>query len=384
MKILLLVCAIGIHFAVFSQATEDTLTDIIQATEFYIPTSGAFNLMGVNPTNVSRPGYAKDFRMDNFVKDGKLLDNIALDFQPFWLLLFKNKNYQDYLASDGFERFLGRMNWSAGTTLQNGVRQFAYSTKFTFQRIDPMMDTAYISSINSITEQFGENERNMELSTIAGSYDEKISDIEEVFDTTVNDSVKALLKIRLRELRDTLISKSEDLDEFQRSREERVNNELKRLAKNYIDAHWADPVIDIGIGQVFNYGSPNIDSISFSTQGFGVWVNPAIGISRRRDAIKFQITALGKWIQINKKDNIYAGVNLRGGSAKTNMFVEYLFEYNSTKRFHTFAFGLSYKVDNKKVIEIGLRRKLDQDFNLKSFYPTIIVNWALAKDILKN
>ncbi|MFZ2205537.1 MAG: hypothetical protein WA057_00425 [Candidatus Magasanikiibacteriota bacterium] len=349
-----------------------TNDDIVKATEFTVPSSGAFNLMGNSSTIVSRPGYTKDFSFGNFINDGKLLDNIAIDAQPFWILLFKNKNYQNYKKQTCFMRALSKVNISSGTTKKDDIRQFAYSGKFTFQK-DPMMDSKYIDDIEKMTDAIGFNDTKIAMGVEINKIEDKMNSEK---NSAKKDSLKNLLDL-----------KTKAFSEFDKKVEETVIVVKKKLAADYIEKHWTDFVMDVGVGQIYNYNSPNIDSINLSTNGFGVWINPAKGFSLSNidegESNKIQIAALFKWVQINKKDDMYGGINVRYGTSKVNAFAEYIYEDNSNIVSNTFAFGANYKIDNKKIIEIGLRRKLDKDFNLMSFYPAVSISWALAKDILK-
>lgn len=345
--------------------------DIVKATELTIPSSGAFNLMGVNPALVSRPGFTKDFSISNFIKDGKLLDDIALDAQPFWVLFFKNKSINDYQSDKlKYLRFLSHINVSLGTTKKNDLRKFAWSGKITLQK-DPMMDKVYVAQIEKMTEDLGFNK-------VKGFLAFEIDGLEQQVDAEQNpvkaDSLRQLLKI-----------KQAALESLHENVTKAVLEAKKKLAQKYIEEHWADPVVDIGAGQVFNYNTPTLDSINFSTDGVGVWINPAIGIklSKNPEANKIQLAGLLKYIRIGGNDDIYAGANIRYGNGKVNAFAEYIYEKNGKRETNTVAYGLTYKIDNKKIIEVGLRHLLDNKFQLKNFYPAVSLNWALAKDILK-
>jgi hypothetical protein len=354
----------------YSVCSAQTTDQIAQATELSVPTSPAFNLLNVNPTTVSRPGYIKDFSLNSFVKDEKLLDNIALDAQPFWILLFKNKSINDYQKTKSWIRAFGNLNFSVGTAEKNGIRQLAYSGKITLRK-DPMMDKSYINGLIDSTEILGRNKKKAELGLEIRKLKRRLG---KTTDTTVIDSLETLIT-----------SKTKSLDELDENIEERLTLAKKRAAEQYIEKHWTDWVCDIGGGNLFNYYTPTLDSIQFVTSGFGIWINPAKGVklSKNPAGIKLMCTGLLKWIRLDQADDLCAGFNIRIGKSGINGFIEYVYENKNNVESQTIAYGAMYKIDNKKVIEFGLRHQLDNKFNINYLIPTLSFNWALAKDILK-
>ena len=56
-----------IHSTGKGQVGDPLLKDtLLKATQYSIPSSGAFTLLGVNPENVSTPGFSRDFKIDYF------------------------------------------------------------------------------------------------------------------------------------------------------------------------------------------------------------------------------------------------------------------------------------------------------------------------------
>ena len=54
-----------IHSTGKGQVGDPLLKDtLLKATQYSIPSSGAFTLLGVNPENVSTPGFSRDFKID--------------------------------------------------------------------------------------------------------------------------------------------------------------------------------------------------------------------------------------------------------------------------------------------------------------------------------
>jgi hypothetical protein len=360
--------AILLLFSFYSRSQNDK--EIAEATELSIPTSGAFNLMNVNPTTVGRPGFMKDFTLNSFIKDGKLLDDIALDAQPFWILFFKHKNLTQYQKLPLIARLFGNLNFSLGTTKKKDYRQLAYSGKITLRK-DPLMDQAYINELEDMTAKLGQNELKLALRMEI----DRLTDLaKDPAYAPKKDSLNALIK-----------AKKLAFGTLDETIAPAVIKAKKKLAEKYIEDHWTDWVCDIGGGNVYNYYTPTLDSVQFNTNGFGAWINPAKGfkMSNNENAGKLMLTALFRWIQLDGKDNSYAGMNLRYGKANINGFVEYIYENKNKAESHVIAYGATYKIDNKKAIEFGLRHQLDKNFQLNYLIPTISINWALAKDILK-
>ena len=72
-------------------AQTDTLIPSLNAVktlEFSIPTSAAFDLLGVTPAQVTKPGNIRDFKVDWSFQSWRLKPNIAIQAQPIWELLY--------------------------------------------------------------------------------------------------------------------------------------------------------------------------------------------------------------------------------------------------------------------------------------------------------
>ncbi|MCX6232967.1 MAG: hypothetical protein NTZ33_15665 [Bacteroidetes bacterium] len=357
-----------LNIGIVSSQTENN-NEIVKFTEFGIPSSGAFSLLGTNPSLVNSPGFTKDFKINYCINDGKILDNIAIDAQPFWILLFKNKSVNQYRENTSLLlRQLSKVNFSVGTAKKDNQRQFAYSFKFTIQK-DPMMDKSLIDKLENITsDNLNADKSNKIMVEIL--------------------KLKKELKIETdQQKKDELDKKVEEkyleLNNLSTDIEKKLFNQKRQIYEKYVEDHWTDFAMDIGIGQLMNYNSPSLDSLKFINNGFGIWINPTIGLKAPIGEGKIKMAALFKWVKINSLDDIYGGINLRYGSSNLNAFVEFVYESNNKLITNTIAYGASYKIDNKKLIEFGLRHQMDKNFALNMLYPVISINWVLAKDMFK-
>jgi len=124
--------------------------DVVKATDFSIPSSPAFVLLGSNPTSVNRPGFTKDFKVDYILNDGSLVSDLALDFNPVWMFFFDKMDIEQYRTTSRFARLLCTSNISLGTSEQDNQKKLAYSITFNVLRTDPIMDLEYSKGLNQI------------------------------------------------------------------------------------------------------------------------------------------------------------------------------------------------------------------------------------------
>jgi len=394
---------------------------IVKATEFAIPRSGAFTLLGNNPANVSTPGFTKDIKLDYFLDKFSLKPNIAFEFQPVWLLGYKNislDNYRSKSKNPDLLRLLSRASVSIGTTSEKEVNKLAYSLKLTFAK-DPMLDEKYITSISKILEKSvvdrdaAEGVLTMKTQKLKNqnsdwrdsikTTNDRNSDINKKLVLATNDALKVQLQtlIQLNENRiETFKSKIEnnerDIDQIRTNLtksdpgfNDNLRSEVAEAVKKYSEANWYKPKMDVGIGAVNTYQNASLTQLGIKQNGFGVWLNPSVGFnpSGKTDTTsqtvsKVILTGLYKYINSpGDASQNFIGGNVRYGSMKINLFAEYTYLKEGQIKTNSIAYGGSYTIGSKKIIEFGIRTDYDKSFSFKSLMPVIAFDWKLANDI---
>lgn len=346
-----------VFYAHFSYGQDSTT--VISATNLSISSSPVFTLLGVNPSQVTKPGFSRDFKLDLIVRDNKLVSDIAIEAQPIWIFFHENTSASDYRNKIGYlGRTLSTLNISLGTAKRDSIRSLAYSLKITlYRQKDPMADTSYTNKISPV---FTNKEKKLLIQKT--NIEVKIS-LPQFSDEQKQDS----LKIELNELEQKL----QMLDEEQKK-------SLKEIHDNYLKENWNSSMVDLGFGRIHNYVSPSLDSLKFEDRGFGFWLNGSVGVGKN-----ILISGLIKIINLKENNEEFYGANLRFGNSTTNFFVEYIREIVDSEKKNTISYGGEYRIDSKKSIEFGLRTEYNNDFDLKSLIPQVKVNWNLAKNIFK-
>ena len=394
---------------------------IVKATEFSIPRSGAFTLLGNNPANVSTPGFTKDIKLDYFLDKFSLKPNIAFEFQPVWLLGYKNMsldNYKSKSKNPDLLRLLSRASVSIGTTSANDVNKLAYSLKLTFAK-DPMLDTSYINSIQkilnkSVTDREAEesvlskkkkklSNQNLDLTDSIKSTNDRNLGLGRKLAIETNEDRKIQLQTLIQLNKNSIETFKSKIENNQKDSlqistnlkggdlafNEKLRSEVTEAAKKYTEANWYKPKMDVGIGAVNTYKNASLTQLGIKQNGFGIWINPSVGFnpSDKKDTTtqtvsKVILTGLFKYINSpNDASQNFIGGNIRYGSMKINLFAEYTYLKEGQIKTNSIAYGGSYTIGSKKIIEFGIRTDYDKGFTFKSLMPVIAFDWKLANDI---
>lgn len=399
-----------------------TVDKIIKATEFSIPTSGAFTLLGNNPANVATPGFTKDIKVDYFLDEFSLKPNIAFEFQPIWLFGFKNVSFSKYKEVNPIVRFLSTANVSIGTFTKEEVSKLAYSIKFSFYK-EPMKDTAYTNNIDRILEKVYKlrikdeqvlSKRKAQLRNQIQHYKTNIlalSDLNVNYkrdldllaasriknDDAINklnvllqSNITEILKLGTAIIADSsenarLTSKLEAGDP---GYNQLLKDELIAFSKKYKEQNWGKPRLDIGAGKVDTYQNASVTQLGLKSNGYGLWANPSIGFAAgistdQREAAKILLTGLFKYVESEGIGQNFYGGNIRYGSSTLNLFAEYTYLKEGSDVTNSLAYGGSYTIGSKKLIEFGIRTDYTKDFSFKSLIPVVAFNWKLGQDLFK-
>ena len=137
--------------ALTSNDTNKDGTQIAKATEFTIPSSPAFDLLNVNPAQVTRPSNIRDFKVDWSFRSWRLKPNIALQAQPVWELFYNRADLKKYRNASAFSRLLSTLDISAGTVEDDDQsRRASLSAKLNlYHQKDPLLDKKLFLAIDT-------------------------------------------------------------------------------------------------------------------------------------------------------------------------------------------------------------------------------------------
>lgn len=382
----LLFCSLLLPFSGKAQTDDGEAIDttaIQKATEFNIPASGAFTLLGGKPSEVTTPGFTKDIKLDYFVNKFSLNPNIAFDFQPVWLFGFKNMSWSDYRRTSAVARFLSTANISLGTRQDNdSIHHLAYSLKFTIQSKDPLHDKDYRDGIRNVLSEILKNREAAEL-PLSMAIMKKTNQIKRLDKEADAESIRMLNKSI-----DSLANKMNALLDVS---QEELEKAVKEYAEQYIAKNRQRFKMDVGVGQLNTYQNAELPKLGMNKQGIGLWLNPSWGFTpakvfdknNQKNTDKVIFSGLIKYIKTDSVNLQYYGGNIRYGTSHIDLFAEYIYVNNAGILAQTIAYGGSYKLGSNKLIEFGLRTNYDKDFNFSSMTPVISFNWKLAPDLLK-
>ena len=350
-------------------AQEATHGAIVGATEFAIPASPAFDLLGVNPSLVTRPSNIKDFKVDWSFRSWRLKPNLALQTQPFWELLYNRPNLERYRKASRFMRTLSTIDFSAGTVEDDNLRRrLSWAVKINlYTQRDPLYDKTLYRSLDSSY-----------LST------------EKEFVSKLAALQKSKLKAKTVEQHDSIAEAKDlllnQLDQIRAKQKE----DIQLVAKNYLSKFWNSSFLDFSIGKVYSYENDSLKNLKLSNEGFALWLNACVGIGK-----KFLVSSVAKYALMNvmEKDDLgnqiqslralsSAGLNVRYGSSKFNFFVEGLYS-NSNKgntiedananisqlSYFSVSYGGDWRINRNIVLSYGVRTDYTKDLKFKNLIP---------------
>ncbi len=380
-------------FPVFSQDVEEKLVP----KEFSIPVSPVFDLMGVSPSSVSRASDIKDFKVDWSFKTWRLNPNIAIQGQPIWEIFYNRKDLTKYQQSTPLMRKLASLDLSLGTIVnEDNDRRIGFAGKINLiNSKDPLM-------ASELYEEVGlkyKDEREKLISEIA-SLETQLDTMTDIFE-----------KPGVRSSIDYAINKLNSLN-FRRMQE------IKGISEVYQSENWNAASLDLAFGRIYTYqtdSSGSLVSLRLNRNtAWGLWLNGSFPLGKN-----LQLSGLirSSWyseelsfILLNENtfeetkhsavaDNklFSIGTNIRYGSRKFSLFVEYLYETKSTKSAldalknvfraidgfsineetvkwtvahpTTFSIGGDWLLNRNVVINFGLKSIIDKTFKTKAIVP---------------
>lgn len=329
-----------------SEATDNS----VKTTNFSVPSSVAFNLLGVNPSAVHRPGFARDFKFDWLVKDNKIISNLAVEAQPLWLFFYKNTDYQKLSRQNAAARILSSLTLSLGTAAKDSLRSLAWGAKVNlYAAKNPIYDTAYIARVG----QFFTNSA-LENQVFAKQF--------ECDNTSLTTAQKARCQKELDSLK----------KEYNKELEANLAD-VEKYKEQYQKENWNTTIIDLGFGKIYNYLSTTLDSLSFSDGGEGAWLSGSFGIGK-----KVLVNAMVKYTALAKNKVATLGANIRYGGVGANFFVEGLYQTAAAANAKniTIAYGGDIRFKTF-TLQFGLRTDYTKDLTFRYLIPIVNFNYLM-------
>ncbi|MBK9737779.1 MAG: hypothetical protein IPO92_23715 [Saprospiraceae bacterium] len=373
----------------------------ISPTEFGIPASPVFDLMGVTPSQVIKSNDIKDFKVDWAFKSWSLSPNIALQAQPFWEIMYNRKDIKKYQNARPFMSKLASVDVSAGTVRdQNTDRRIGFAVKLSlYKEKDPLLEKGYYVDIEkSIVEEKKAAEKELIL-------------LKKQLDTTTNLLIKP-------QIRRTIEGYEIDLLSLNSKRQRLINEKAQVIVGEFWNSSW----VDIGFGKINSYVTDSSGSLASlrlnRSTANGIWINAGKGFGKSlllsgllrfhsyeeqvnfstldNNGIQFDTTAVAS-------NNIMSfGANLRYGSPYFTFFVEYIYERRGLKtpldaikevfitpenssiisnsvdwnivHPYRFNFGGDWRINKNVILNYSMQTIFDAALNLKTFLPVVSIS----------
>jgi len=332
--------------------------------EFQIPVSAAFDLLGVNPSSVMRPGNIRDFKVDWSFQSYRLRPNLAIQAQPIWELFYNRTSLQRYQKAPRWLKMLSTLDLSAGTVEQQvGENRFdrrlAIAGKMTVWRSKDPLDDADL--YREVTDQY--LRQRTDLLTVRQTLADSLSR---------TPATGASLALR-QQLSTQLTDAERQLDDLDRRQKARI----AELSAQFVRQHWNASFLDIAYGRAYTFDNPLLDSLRLTQDGWSVWANGSFGIGRR-----VLVSGLVRYTEftselsrLNRFSQQYiVGFNLRYGSPKFNFFAEVLNQTSrQTRRADqvTIAYGGDWRFSRNVMLSYAVRTIYNRSFVFKNLVPIV-------------
>jgi hypothetical protein len=352
-------------------AAAQTPDRIARATDAVIPASPALALLGVDPSLVTRPGFAEQYKLDLIVRDDRLAPDLALALRPVWTFGYANVTATSYRNTSPVLRALSTVTLSIGTTQVDDMRRMAWSVSFSPVRPDPLLDQGYIQNLSrilavsdrqqTIAERMATEEIRARREIEALGRDTALSEVERL-------GRAADVLARLEGQRDAFRAEANAI-------ESELSDSVMAAVQEWRQRNWNETAIDIGFGRLYEYGSDALEDLALAGAGFGGWMSAASGFGTDR----WLLSAMANVIDVEDQTRTALGGNVRYGGARFDAFVEYVFREIGGDDRHEVAYGGGYRLDESRSIEFGLRTSYDTDFDLRGLIPVVKLNWLVGK-----
>ncbi|WP_143092882.1 hypothetical protein [Arsenicibacter rosenii] len=334
--------------------------------EFQIPVSAAFDLLGVNPSTVMRPGNIRDFKVDWSFQSYRLRPNLAIQAQPVWELFYNRPNLRKYQRAPKLMKMLSTLDISAGTVEQQTGenlfdRRLAIAGKMTlFRSKDPLDDEDLFRESTETYYQQRERlllDRNMWLDSL-----NRLPPVSEHLNQ-----------------RDFILTRLNGTEQLIEDMDKRQKTKISELSTLFVKQHWNASFLDVAYGRAYTFANPGLDSLKLSTDGWSVWANGCFGIGRR-----FLISGLIRYTAFTQRtrqnrlqQQLTAGLNIRYGSPKFNFFAEVIQQANEKLTLSdqfTMAYGGDWRFSRNVMLSYAVRTIYNRPVVLKNLVPVVSIS----------
>ncbi len=350
--LLLLILCISSSTTLAQQAVGEE----VKATEFSIPVSPAFSLLGADPALVSMPGVIRDFKVDWSFRSYRLSPNISIEAQPIWSLAYDRPDLERYRKAGAFMRQLSTLSVSFGTIQLDTARVMAYAFKINlFRSRDPLRDSTYISEgVQEVLLQ--ENTLKAQIVELKNSLDTITSTYQRIqTETQIVNSEAQLITLRAS-----------------------TRTRIKELREMYLKSHWNTSCVDLAFGQSYSYINESLDSLKLAKRGYGVWITGGFGVGNR-----VFISGLVRHQKISDtEEGQQWATNFRYGTNRFRFFTEAMYEKTETETVNelselsksinegfVFAYGGDFKLNNSIVLGFSLRTVYNNNLKFVNMIP---------------
>lgn len=349
--------------------------DVLDKSEYIIPSAPAFALLGVTPELVNRPGVVRDFKVDWRIKNYEIAPDFALEAQPVWLFHFNKKGLLHYAQSSPLMQTLSTTSISLGTAKLDGVNHFSYALKMTLYREkDPLKDKALMTEI--FLEE-AESKREIEANLV-----ELRAELARTKDKSERKNIRRQIDFFMLQKRD---------------RQLRIQDRMRTIADRHAADNWNASALDIAYGRVFTFNNNAADATYINQAGSAFWVNGALRLGRRG--------VLGGIVKLKRVGGLSEsmfGANVRYGGGKFSFYTEVVsesaFERNAEmlspedpfsdkfskdlgiswiapidqvekERTITIAYGGDFRLSRGILLNFALRTQFQNDFSFNKLIP---------------
>ena len=373
----------------------------VSPKELTIPPSAIFDLMSATPSQVTRLGDIKDFKVDWSLKYG-INPNLAIQGQPFWEFLYNRKDLSKYQNASGFMRKLASVDLSFGSIQdESSYRRIGGAVKFNvYREKDPLM-------AKELYEDIGVKYKNEKV-----ELEQQLKETRAKLDTTKNILDKPALKTQIKSIEEQLNSQNS-----------KRMAEINERAKIFVDEYWNSSSLDFAFGSMYTFKSDSVGTFGMKkndrSTGWGAWLSGNLGMGK-----KFLLTGLLRGFRYDEQldfiiedqttgtktsqkaianNSVFStGLNLRYGGSIYTFFIEMLYEYkkiNTPEELlneaykkpgnaeivsssltwdevypNTFTVGGDWRISRSVIINYGMRCVFNSNWTFKTFTPIATIS----------
>lgn len=383
-----------------AQQTE-TVAGRVSPKELTIPPSPIFDLMGATPSQVTRLGDIKDFKVDWSLKYG-VNPNLAIQAQPFWEFFYNRNDLGKYQNASGFMRKLASVDLSFGSIQdESSYRRIGGALKINvYREKDPLMAKELYEDIG-----IKYKEEKVEL-------EKQLAELKAKLDTVKNILEKPALRTQIKAVEEQLNSQNS-----------KRMGEINERAKIFVDEYWNSSSLDIALGRMYTFKSDSLGTFGMKrnnrSTGWGAWLSGNLGMGKKflltgifrsfwyDEQLDFvvadQVTGTETPQKVVAKNSVFStGLNLRYGGSIYTFFIEMLYEYKKlntpeeilNRNFktsnnvqvigsslkwddvhpNTLTFGGDWRISRSVIINYGMRCVFNSDWKFKEFTPVATIS----------